>query len=403
VSSGKSIEIKSIWQMPKLIIVSEYVLASQNSTGYYWEKIIRRLSEDGHEVGVVCHSENNGNESARVNPSLLVKVLGQLKLTVSLSFRILMEANADTVVFSGTNPALLLFLMPILKWVKGFRWILLAHDVFPDNLIVTGKINFGNIFRKILFWYFNFVYSSANGVICIGRDMRALLAKKVDFENKLHYVSNWVGLNDVEIMDRAKLSLGIEESWADKVVFQFFGNMGPLQGIENILNAILLVESDNAAFVFIGGGSLVHEVQKFISENKLSNVKYLGSLPLSRKSEGLACCDVAFVSLEKGMLGLGVPSKAYFSLAAGKPLMAIVDKESEIGLMIGEDKIGWQCDPDVPNELAEKIDYICENSRLIKEMRPREVFEAKYTGVRSLDEISYIIRLQLSELQTGAV
>lgn len=124
---------------------------------------------------------------------------------------------------------------------------------------------------------------------------------------------------------------------------------------------------------------------------------------MSRKSEGLAFCDVAFVSLQKGMLGLGVPSKTYFSLAADRPIMAIVEKESEIGLLINESEVGWKCEPDSPALLANMVDVICSNPVLIKKMKPREIFEKNYTGAQSLNRISEVIKQQAKEMMAGVV
>ena len=41
------------------------------------------------------------------------------------------------------------------------------------------------------------------------------------------------------------------------------------------------------------------------------------------------------------MLGLGVPSKAYNILAAGKPILFIGDPRSEIARMVTEADVGW--------------------------------------------------------------
>ena len=41
------------------------------------------------------------------------------------------------------------------------------------------------------------------------------------------------------------------------------------------------------------------------------------------------------------MLGLAVPSKSYFSLANGMPLLTIMNKKSEISSLVEENNFGW--------------------------------------------------------------
>ena len=113
---------------------------------------------------------------------------------------------------------------------------------------------------------------------------------------------------------------------------------------------------------------------------------------MDQKNMGLAMCDVALVSLEAGMFGLGVPSKSYFSLAAGKPILAAVDAASEVGLMLDEYPIGWRCDPDSPQQLAAAIDEICRAPEILSEKTPREIFLKNYSEDVVLGQISASLR-----------
>ena len=55
------------------------------------------------------------------------------------------------------------------------------------------------------------------------------------------------------------------------------------------------------------------------------------------------------------MYGLGVPSKSYNIMAAGKPILYIGDKTSEIALCIQEYEIGWIVEPNNPQILYETM------------------------------------------------
>lgn len=374
--------------MSRLIIATEYIDGGQNSTGYYWSRIISGLkSSDSEVITLRLPRLLNEYESFKDGAGLIKKLIKQFYISFSLTIQLFRIYRKNDIVFTGTNPAIFLCLMPILKHLLGVKWVLLVHDIFPDNLLAAGLIRKKSPLLRIAKSYFSWVYASPSKLLCIGRDMQALIRAKTKSRANTVFIPNWADENEIFPLARNELDFFNDNGLKNHIVFQFFGNIGRVQGVKNLLNAISKVSAKNAAFVFIGGGALVPSVLKFIKENPEKNVRFLGPMPLHQKNEGLAMCDVAIVSLEAGMWGLGVPSKSYFSLAAGKPIVAVVDHGSEIGLMIEEFPIGWRCDPDSPDQLAKLIDDVCASRRKIAEMSPREIFLKNYSEKVVLEKI----------------
>jgi glycosyltransferase involved in cell wall biosynthesis len=378
--------------MSRIIIAAEYVDASQNSTGYFWSRIFAGLKSDGFDVLVLRPRSFNKYDSFEGDSGILKRLLKQVKISFDLVFQIYKAIRKNEVVFTGTNPTIFLCLIPVLKGLFRFKWVLLVHDVFPDNLLAAGLVKKSNPLFKIAKYYFSWVYASPDKLLCIGRDMESLLRQKTNGRAKTIFVPNWANGNDVYPVPRGDLDFFKNYGWQDHVVFQFFGNIGRVQGVDNLLKAISLTTAKNASFLFIGGGAMVPNVEKFIKAYPSKSIKFIGPMPLAEKNKGLAMCDVALVSLEAGMFGLGVPSKSYFSLAAGKPILAAVDADSEIGLMLSEFPVGWRCDPSSPEQLAAVIDEICNSPMLITEKTPRDVFLRNYSEDVVLSKISSTLR-----------
>jgi glycosyltransferase involved in cell wall biosynthesis len=251
--------------------------------------------------------------------------------------------------------------------------------VFPENLVPAGIIKNTNRLYPVIGRLFARVYDAAELLVVIGRDMQELISSKVKNPSKVMFVSNWADELEVYPLARHQAPFIADLGWQDKLVFQFFGNIGRLQGVENILNAIALVEDERAAFLFMGDGALVAKVNEFIISHPRKNVAYAGAIPLKDKNLGLAAGDVALITLEKGMLGLGVPSKAYFSLAADKPLLAVMDEDAEVSRMIRETGVGWQCKPGDPHALANLILSICQTDLAAQRGRSVAAFRANYS------------------------
>jgi glycosyltransferase involved in cell wall biosynthesis len=384
----------------KTVILCEYIHQAENSTGYFWSKIIERLANsrenlsvlaptsflESSEIHTVPGVEYHYFERSKFNKNgLFTRLLGQVEQTLKFIVFLIKYVKRGDLLLTGTNPVLLLFFLPITCRIIGFRWTLLVHDVYPDNLVPSNILNSKSMTFKVLCWYFNWIYKSADLVFVIGRDMQELIQKKIGRVDGIHYIPNWVDENDIKPSKRNDSKIIKSLGWDKKIVFQFFGNFGRVQGIDNLLAGIKLVKSPLAAFIFIGGGVKVDSVKEFAASHANHRVVYFGELPQSKKNLGLSACDVALITLEKGMVGLGVPSKAYFSMAADRPLLAVMESDAEIALMVKEHNIGWVCEPGNPASLANLIDEICATSGALQLSNSRAVFESHYSEQIGLD------------------
>ena len=396
--------------MSDVIIVSEFISKEQNSTGYYWSEIINKLAHDNLSLKVIYPTDKNNSivcEKCHAIPikyspfgknSLVTRILGQVVLSIRFFSVLAKLVKKDNVVLSGTNPTLLLFILYILKKIFGFKWILLVHDVFPDNLIPAGILDSKKkISYRILNRIYKNIYSKADKLVVIGRDMRDVMGKKIARKDNIVLINNWA--DDNKFLPTKKLDFLSSKGFSfhgDSVVFQFFGNIGRLQGIDNLLQSIKLTENRNAVFLFFGGGAYLDMLTDFIGDNSNINIFYGGEVSEEDRDSCLSSCDVAFVTLDSGMYGLGVPSKTYFSMCFDKPILAVMDANSEIAKVVTEDKIGWYCEPKKPKELAHLIDKIAEGRWKGKIASSREVLIQKYSQTQSLHMFSYVVRSVLS-------
>lgn len=386
----------------KLFIISEFVDKSRNSTGYYWCKIIKGISAVKTNTYVVstqssCDLITKNNASVRyikVNDSyrykknnVMSRLFGQLLLSLLFTKAIAINVRRNDIIFSGTNPSLQLLFMAALKPIIRFKWVLLVHDVFPENLIAAKLIKDKVILYRLAKFIFDKVYSRADSLIAIGRDMQEVLLRKTRDTIPIDYIPNWVNLDEIIPKPRFVDNYFSGRDLSDKIVFQFFGNIGRVQGIECLLEAISKVRSWRASFLLIGNGAEESLVQEFIATHPDRDVVHVSNLPFEKNNDGLAACDIAIVSLAAGMKGLGVPSKAYFSMAADKPILVVADKGSELHTLLTENpNVGWFCPSGDPKLLATLIDRICSIDLRIYATKPRALMAEKYDYFYGIDK-----------------
>ena len=92
--------------------------------------------------------------------------------------------------------------------------------------------------------------------------------------------------------------------------------------------------------MFIGSGAYQSKIDDFIAEGNKNVEKYPWQ-SREKQNKILNNATIGVVSLAKGMYGLGVPSKFYNLIAAGKPIFYIGPRNSELHLVVKEFNIGF--------------------------------------------------------------
>jgi glycosyltransferase involved in cell wall biosynthesis len=287
-----------------------------------------------HRIALPDLSKNN----------LYQRVLRLFLLTVKMSFFIFKNIKRGDTVLQVTNPTFLILTTSVLKSVKGFKLDILVHDVFPENLIPAGIINKKSFGFKLLSKIYNHAYSKANRLIVLGEDMKQLMISKVNNKSvKVDIISNWAddNIKPIPFFNRDEY---LRINTVNKTVIGFAGNLGRVQGILEFLEIFLESNNSNLELVIIGDGALKNNIKDILNERQVKNVHLLGSKPRKEQLQFLNSCDIGLVVLKKGMKGLGVPSKTYNIMAAGKPLLYIGDEDSEIDNYVSDFDCGWSFD-----------------------------------------------------------
>jgi glycosyltransferase involved in cell wall biosynthesis len=394
---------KRIW------IISEIYYPVKTSTAYYMTEIAEYLAAKEMDVHVLCTGAvyNSGEKQScsqkelhngvdvhrvyvpNINKNNFIKRTFRLLLSSLLLFvRMLGAVRKNDEILVVTNPAFLLLMMPFVAWIKGVSYKILVHDIFPENLVAIKKISSSSFVYCNLKKIFDVAYSKAQLCISIGRDMSGVLGKKVQDISRISFIPIWAENEEVFPVKKEDTKTCLDLGLQDKFIFQFAGNLGSAQGLDNLLEAIKLVENDNIHFLFIGDGAKSNEIVSYIKAGTHKNVSLLGFQDRANQNDFLNACDIGIVTLSDGMFGLGVPSKSYNIMAAGKPILYIGDRNSEIALCIGEYSLGWVVEPDNPKELAKMMEHIffCKNSLSAIQNNTRMAADTIFAKKRILEE-----------------
>ncbi len=381
--------------LKKILIVTEYFYPSHNSTSFYLTNISKKLAEK-NIVKVICNTNIEDKKELNINNlqiirakeiklsknNVISRTLKFLLSSIKLSILVYKNINKNEKVFSVTNPAFIIVFLAILKKIKKFDYTLLIYDVFPENLIAAGILKQNSIVYKLIKKIYDWSYLKADRLVVIGRDMEEVIRVKTNNKISTILIENWCDFTKIIPTNKNDNKILNDLGIVNKKIFLFAGNLGRVQGIQNILDAAEDINNDNFVLLFIGDGAMKKDIEEHIKISKKKNVIYAGSFPMSEQNIFLNACDIAMVSLSDSMYGLGVPSKSYFNMSAAKPILFIGDKNSEIARVINENNIGWVVENNNSFELANKFNEILEmSSNVLDELgkRAREVVSSRYS------------------------
>lgn len=358
--------------MKNIFLITELFYPNKTSTAYIMTEFAKYFVKTKN-VSVICsaaaYDDNVTDEieegidkinmilcdTPKVNKNKFIsRIWGALRVTLSFAIRIFVNVKKEDTVFAVTNPFLLVILLAVLKKIKRFNYVLLVHDVFPENAVPAGLVSDQSISYKVLKYVYDWAYAQADQLIVLGRDMKELMVSKVRNNNSIHIIENWYDA-DLSVDKSFNRNSYIGVNLEGKIVIGFAGNLGRVQKVFDFVKIFSKVENDKLIFLIVGDGAEKDVISEFIEQENLNNIIYLGSKGRNEQSKFLNCFDIGLISLAPNMYGLGVPSKSYNLLYLGKPLLFLGDSNSEIDLLIKDNQIGYSFNWSNEHEI---IDYL---------------------------------------------
>lgn len=226
----------------------------------------------------------------------------------------------------------------LLKFLKGIPIIFWVQDLWPESVIAASKIKLKLLYRLINMLVI-FIYKNCDIIYISSRSFKkSILEKGVD-ESKIIYFPSWAEDAYLKTPDIEK----VKKMLPDGFKIMFAGNIGEAQDFDSIYEVMkILKEYEDIKWIILGDGRKKNWLKNKIEESGLENVYLLGSFPYELMSDFFVHADALLVSLkDEEIFSLTVPAKIQTYLAAGRPILAMINGEaSEI---IEEAQAGFTC------------------------------------------------------------
>ncbi len=399
----------------RVLLLTDAFPPEVRSSSHLMYELAEDLARRGHEVTVLtCEPRNTpapnlsgqaaparpeGFDVVRVRTAAIHNVshwrrgLGQLYLPLAF-YRAARRLPRQDAILVYSPPLTLGLAAGWLtrRWRAGF--VLNVQDLFPQNAIDLGALR-----NPLLIAFFRrleqFVYRRADAVSVHSAGNAAWLRAAHVPEARLHIIPNWVDLEPFAAAPqgsanrfRRELELG------EKFVVLFAGVMGYAQDMETIVEAAAgLRDEPRIVFLLVGDGSERPGVERRVAALGLNNVRLLPFVSREDYPALVAAADVGLVTLKKTMKTPVVPSKLATYMAAGRPVIAGLNPESDACALVREAGCGLLVPPGDAAAMASAIRSLLEQPPHAAELGARGHAYARAHLSRAVCTAQYVALL----------
>lgn len=324
----------------KILVVCQY---------YYPENfqitpICEQLAADGYDVtvltglpnyptGIIPEEYKTGHRDEVVNGVHIIRCheIGRKKGAAYLALNYLSYVrSASKKVHVLENDFDLVFvyqLSPVLMGIPGRKYakkhniplLLYCCDLWPESMKMYIKNEQHPAFKWIK-KVSKEIYDSADCIVVQSTSFLPYLKETHNIpDSKLMYIPAFA--------DETYLSQDFTPE-DDIVDFVFLGNLGIAQNLIAVLQAVEKIKDLPGFMVhFVGDGTVLDEMKKYVSDHGLGEVvAFYGRRPVEEMPKYYKLADACLVSLKAdNATGLTLPSKVQGYMAAGKPIIGMID------------------------------------------------------------------------------
>lgn len=200
-------------------------------------------------------------------------------------------------------------------------FVLDVVDLWPESVISSGMWN-SRVGMRVLRRLAARIYHRARAIQTVTTGFKSCISALGIDKSKITVIENWVP--DVDFPQR--IEQPVPKTVREFVVL-YAGNVGPSQGLETLIRAAKLLESEPQIRIqIVGDGLDAARLRDLAAALGLKNVEFRGRVDPTQMPSIYAQADVLVVHLKPDMLTrVTIPSKTFSYMAAGRPVIMAVD------------------------------------------------------------------------------
>lgn len=323
--------------------------------------------------------------------SVARRLLGYATFLVGSVVRLVVLPRQDVIVAMTTPPFVVLGALAHKLLHPRTRVVLWSMDCYPDAAERFGELRPGGTVSRLLRSLNRTIFRRLDHVVCLDGAMRDLLVSQYGAgpgRPPASIIPNWERLalfpgGDAEPWE------GYDDLAVDgRVVVLYLGNTGVGHRFDTVLEAATEL-SDEAIFLFIGGGARWDALRRAATERGLNNVVLHPYVAKDETPAVMAGADGALITLDERSLGVMSPSKLHANLAAGLPVLYVGPTGSNVDEAIAATACGHSLREGDVAGLVAAVRGLRDDPEA--RVRSRRAFEDRYSDEAALPRFDTLL------------
>lgn len=355
--------------MPMRILITSQVYYPER---FSVNEVAEGLLKLGHEVEVIAGQPNNGfdkmpEEYKHIKHEVIngvtvhrIRVLARKKGKLGITRNYLsfyhnskkfvrhFKKEFDIVLSFSLSPVISIACANLYAKKHHVPHVLFCEDLWPESTVVTGAIKMNSIPYKILYKWSKSLYEKVDKIIISSPSFEDY------FRNVLHVEKPFIHIYQPILKGKKKLEPIV---YKNKHNIVYAGNIGKIQLIPELLEAMKLLKDKDIVLHISGMGSELENLKRKIKEENLEDVvSYDGAFPIEKCETYFVNADALIVSLSsKGIVGKTIPNKVNQYMSYGKPILGVLSGD---GKELLEKAGGALFASEDPKDIANQIEKI---------------------------------------------
>jgi hypothetical protein len=380
----------------KLLIYAHYYAPDVASTGQILQDMAEGMTGD-FDVTVICtvpsytgcieekyiekkfyYEELNGVKIIRVPVPEFSKSSKKSRIKNLLAYykgakKATKLAGQQDYVFTISQPPIMGGMLGVYgKRKLKAKLVYCIQDFNPEQIEATGYIKMKPI-MSIARWLDNRSCRKSDLVITVGRDLVETLKNRFKEKNVPNHtmINNWI--DESTIYPLSPDNPGVIEfkkkyNLENKYIIMYSGNIGLYYDLEGLIKVIEKFKDEKTndgrevVFAFVGAGSVLNKLVEYKNEHNLNNVTFIPYQDKDKLIYSLNAADVHWCVNAKGIKGVSCPSKFYGIAGVGKPVLAVLERDSEIEILIRGIGCGKISEPGDYETVEKNIRWFIDNA-----------------------------------------
>tara|TARA_B110000259_G_C13972905_1_gene385481 strand:- start:92 stop:1336 length:1245 start_codon:yes stop_codon:yes gene_type:complete len=230
---------------------------------------------------------------------------------------------------------------------KKTKVIMNIQDLYPESFLMKIKPNFLKLFFNFFKLIDRYIAYKSYHLSVVSQSLKDFYINERNVKSeKISVIENWQ--NENEFID---LKLGSKEELKEKYnlnflenqfVFMYLGNIGPVAGVEDVINDFKEISNNDISLIIAGSGTSKNDCVELVHKQKIKNIHFVNvAQGLKSVVELQSIADVLILPIKPGSSASSIPSKLIAYMFSSKPIISSADKNSFTADVIINSNSGW--------------------------------------------------------------